>query len=150
MQISRQESVDNTTIRKQGVDDLSFDGNTKFIIVLDDSEMPNTLIDNAESINKRIPGRRGRKRAETNAGLSKRMIRDMNKKYIEDVNKKSEYPSTFVYSKLIELVKENFKEFFIDPDDIVLNNNAQINRKKGKKYALSQGAYEYGDGFFRS
>lgn len=110
--------------------------------------MPNTLIDNAESTNKRLPGRKGRKRQNSIIGPSKRMIRAINKKYIEDVNKKSEYPNTFVYSKLIDLVKENFKEFFIDPDDIVLNNNAQINRKKGKKYTLSSGAYEYGDGFF--
>lgn len=67
---------------------------------------------------------------------------------IEDANKKAEFPKTFVYSKLIEIIKENFKEFFVDPNDLLPHNNSQTGRRKGRKFTLSQGIYEYGDDFF--
>jgi len=54
-----------------------------------------------------------------------------------------------VYSKLIEIVKRDFKEFFLESKDLVQNSNGEINQKhKGNKKSLSQGAYEFGDGIF--
>lgn len=65
------------------------------------------------------------------------------------MKKQSVFVPSFPYTKLIEIVKETFKEFFLDPKDLVQNTNGQINRKKGgKKKTLSQGAYEFGSGFF--
>lgn len=58
------------------------------------------------------------------------------------------FPKSFVYSKLIEVVKTNLKEFFLDPKDLHQNSDGQINRKKGAKKMLSQGAYEFGEGYF--
>ena len=56
---------------------------------------------------------------------------------------------SFLYKDLVERSKDNFKEYFFDPKDLVQNNSGQINRKKGgKKKTLSQGAYEFGNGFF--
>lgn len=80
--------------------------------------------------------------------MTKKQIRNLNKKYIEEVKRKSVFPETFLYSKLIDIVKENFKDFFIDPKDLVQNNNGQINRKKGGKRTVSQAAYEFGEGYF--
>lgn len=72
----------------------------------------------------------------------------MNRKYIEDAKRKAAFPETFIYANLIRKIKKNFKEFFIDPKDLVQNSNGQINRKKGGKRTLSQGIYEFGEGFF--
>lgn len=94
-------------------------------------------------------GRKRKHRNDSSSGvISKKYVRALNKKYIEEVKRRSMFPDTFIYSKLIDVVKRNLKEFFLDPKDLVQNSNGEINRKKGGKRTLSQGAYEYGDGIF--
>lgn len=80
--------------------------------------------------------------------MSKKVVRAMNKRLIDEVKRKPEFPTTFVYVKLIEIVKKNLKEFFLDPNDLIQNSSGQINRKKGGKKMISQGAYEFGEGYF--
>lgn len=59
------------------------------------------------------------------------------------------YIDSFIYAELIDIVKENFKDYFLDAKDLSQNTAGQINRKKGcKKKTLSQGAYEWENGFF--
>lgn len=93
-------------------------------------------------------GRKRKAKNDSSSLYSKKHLREANRKYIQEAKRKAVFPPTFVYSKLIQIVKEYMKEFFIDPKDLVQNSSGQINRKKGGKRALSQGAYESGDGPF--
>ena len=120
-------------------EELSYEGS--------EIQMPISVDPSGKSV-KRSVGRKRKSRNDSSSVVSKKYVRAMNKKYIDEVKRKSVFPETFIYTKLISSVKKNLKEFFIDPNDLVQNSNGQINRKKGGKKMLSQGAYEYGDGFF--
>jgi hypothetical protein len=97
---------------------------------------------------KKSLNRRRKLRQDSANGHSKKVLRAINKKYIEEAKRKSTFPETFIYANFIRKIKRNFKEFFINPQDLVQNSNGQINRKKGGKRTLSQGIYEFGEGFF--
>ena len=98
---------------------------------------------------KRTVGRKRKPQNDSSSGVSRKYIKVANKKYIEEIKRKTEFPPTFIYSKFINIVKKNFKDFFLESKDLIQNNNGEINQKnKGSKKSLSLGAYEFGEGYF--
>jgi len=105
--------------------------------------------DGAGKSSKRSTGRQRRQRYNSSIGITKKIVKVMNKQYIDEIKRKSVFTETFIYEKFISIIKRELKEFFLDPSELVQNSNGQINRKRGgKKKTLSQGAYEFGNGFF--
>ena len=101
----RQDSVEfiNNRSTQFLVDELSFEGKNLSIIFID-SEI-NYREDCGGKSQKKLAGRKRRTRNELNQGISKKHIKEMNKKYIQEAKRKSVFPPNFIYAKFIKIIK---------------------------------------------
>ncbi|CAI2364792.1 unnamed protein product [Moneuplotes crassus] len=145
----------------------SFDDSEKSIAEIQNSEVQIQRIEDSASANSEneqisnlVPKKAGKTQRTvrqpakiklidlSQSKLTKKQAIESNMKYIELMSKESVFPPDFIYSKLFKIVKQNLKEFFVNPVDLVINSNGNISWPKGGKKTLAYGTYETEGGFY--